>query len=295
MQLRNWNDLRYLLAIRRGSTITAAARLLSVDDTTVSRRLAALELASGSTLFSRQPDGRLRLTASGEAIAQCAEIMERQVDLANESLGAGHGQYAGSVKLTSVPIIANRLLVPAIGKLLDRHPALQVELIPESRDLSLSRREADLAIRLARPSTGGANVKARRIGTLQYSAYAARSHSAKAAARLPWVTYDDSLAHLPQAKWIAKAASGNIDDIYRLRVHDAETAMESVLAGLGRTLLPTVIAEREPRLRRLATEARSPLPLREIWLLGHADQTDLGRIVAVVSWLETVLMTAIKK
>jgi DNA-binding transcriptional LysR family regulator len=186
-------------------------------------------------------------------------------------------------------------LVPAIGKLLDRHPALQVELIPESRDLSLSRREADLAIRLARPSTGGATVKARRIGTLQYSVYAARSYSVKAAAKLPWITYDDSLAHLPQARWIAKAASGSVNDICRLRVHDAETAMESVLAGLGRTLLPTAIAEREPRLRRLETDARSPLPLREMWLHAHADQIDLGRIVAVISWLENVVTTAIKK
>jgi DNA-binding transcriptional LysR family regulator len=295
MQLKNWNDLRYLLAIKRGSTVTAAARLLSVDDTTVSRRLAALQVASGSTLFTRQPDGKLRLTASGDAIAQRAEIMERQVDLVNEGLGAGHGQYAGSVKLTSVPILANRLLVPAIGKLLDRHPTLQVELIPESRDLSLSRREADLAIRLARPSTGGANVKARRIGTLLYSVYVARSYSVKAAARLPWITYDDTLAHLPQAKWIAKAASGSVDNIYRLRVHDAETAMESVLAGLGKTLLPTLIGEREPRLQRLETDALSPLPLREMWLLAHADQTDLGRIVAVVSWLENVMMTAIRK
>jgi DNA-binding transcriptional LysR family regulator len=295
MQLRNWNDLRYLLAVKRGATITAAARLLSVDDTTVSRRLAALEIASGSKLISRQRDGKLRLTASGDAIAQCAEIMERQVDLVNEGLGAGHGQYAGSVKLTSVPILANRLLAPAIGQLLDRHPALQVELIPESRDLSLSRREADLAIRLARPSTGGASVKARRIGTLQYSVYAAGSYSAKAAARQPWITYDDSLAHLPQARWIAKAASGSVDGICRLRVHDAETAMESALAGLGKTLLPTVIGKREPRLRRLETDARSPLPSREMWLLAHADQTDLGRIVAVVSWLENVVMTAIRR
>jgi DNA-binding transcriptional LysR family regulator len=295
MQLKNWNDLRYLLAIKRGATITAAARLLSVDDTTVSRRLATLQAASGSTLFSRQPDGRLRLTANGDAIAQCAELMERQVDLANENLGAGHGQYAGSVKLTSVPIVANRLLVPAIGRLLDRHPALQLELIPESRDLSLTRREADLAIRLARPSTGGASVKARCIGMLRYSIYAARPCSVKAAAKLPWITYDDSLAHLPQAKWIAKAASGSAGKIYRLRVHDAETAMESVLAGLGKTLLPTVIGQREPRLQRLEADARSPLPSREMWLLGHADQADLGRIVAVVSWLDNVVMTAIKK
>jgi len=130
---------------------------------------------------------------------------------------------------------------------------------------------------------------------LHYSVYAARSHPVKAAARLPWITYDDSLSHLPQAKWIAKAAGGSVDDIYRLRVHDAETAMESVLAGLGKTLLPTVIGAREPRLRLLETGTRSPLPVREMWLLGHADQTDLGRIVAVVSWLENVVMTAIKQ
>ena len=71
--------------------------------------------------------------------------------------------------------------------------------------------------------------------------------------------------------------------------------MESVLTGLGKTLLPTVIAAREPRLQRLETDARSPLPLREMWLLAHTDQTDLGRIVAVVSWLENVVMTAIKQ
>jgi DNA-binding transcriptional LysR family regulator len=138
-------------------------------------------------------------------------------------------------------------------------------------------------------------VRARRIGTLQYSVYAAGSYSAKAAARLPWITYDDSLAHLPQAIWIARAAGASVDGICRLRVHDAETAMESVLAGLGKTLLPTVIGEREPRLRRLETDARWPLPSREMWLLGHADQSDLGRVVAVVSWLENVVMTAIGK
>lgn len=295
MQLNNWNDLRYLLAVKRGATIAAAAKLLSVDDTTVSRRLATLQVASGATLFSRQPDGKLRLTASGEAIARCAETMERQVDLVNESLGAGHGRYAGSVRLTAVPIVANRLLAPAAGKLLDRHPALQLELIPESRDLSLSRREADLAIRLARPSTGGSDVKARRIGMLAYSVYAARSRALKAAAALPWTTYDNSLAHLPQARWMAKAADGNGDGVCGLRVHDAETAMEAVLAGLGKTLLPTVIGEREPRLRRLETDARSPLPSREIWLLAHADQIDLGRIKAVIAWLENVAMRAVGK
>jgi len=86
-----------------------------------------------------------------------------------------------------------------------------------------------------------------------------------------------------------------LNDICRLRVHDAETAMEAVLAGLGKTLLPTVIGKREPRLQRLETDARSPLPAREMWLLAHADQTDFGRIVAVVAWLENVVMNAIRR
>jgi hypothetical protein len=129
MQLKNWNDLRYLIAIKRGATITAAARLLSVDDTTVSRRLSATK--GCIRLDTILPAARREIEAHRKRCRDCAmrELMERQVDLANESLGAGHGQYAGSVELTSVPIVANRLLVPAIGKLLDKHPALQLELI----------------------------------------------------------------------------------------------------------------------------------------------------------------------
>jgi DNA-binding transcriptional LysR family regulator len=295
MQLRNWNDLRFLLAVKRGLTTTAAARLLSVDGTTVSRRLAALQAALGEALFVRQSDGTLKLTASGDVVAQRAEAMECQFDLIGEALGADHDLCTGSVRLTSVPIVANRLLVPAIGKLLGKHPALQIELFPESRDLSLTRREADLAIRLARPLTGGTNVKARRIGTLLYSAYAAHSYSAKEAARLPWITYDESLAHLPQAKWIAKAASGAVDGLCGLRVHDAETAMEAAVGGLGKTLLPTIIGQKERQLQRLEIHHHSPLPLREVWLLSHAHQTDLARIVAVIAWVEDVMKRAIKR
>jgi hypothetical protein len=215
----------------------------------------------------------VRLTASGDAIAQCAELVERQVNLANESLGAGHGQYAGSVKLT----FRSYRNQPAIGSC-NRKIAGQA-----------SSTSARAHCRQPRPDP----VTPCTIGTLQYSVHAARSCSVEAAAGLPWITHDDSLAHLPQAKWIAKAASGSAKDIYRHRVHDARTAMESVLAGLGKTLPPTVIGAREPRLQRLETDARSPLPLREMWLLAHADQTDLARIVTV--WLENVVMTATKK
>ncbi len=269
--------------------MSGAARLIGVDDTTVSRRLSALQSAAGTPLYQRRRDGLLQLTASGEAIAAQVEAMEHRIDLIGEALGPAHESCAGSVRVTSVPILVNRLFTPEIGELIDAHPRLDIELIPDSRDLSLTRREADVAIRLGRPATGGTHVKARRIGYLEYSIFAPRDLSLSEAASLPWITYDESMAHIPQARWIAKITSGDTARISGLRVHDAETAFEAVIAGLGKTLLPDVIADRNEHLRRLNIEEEPAPPSREIWLLAHADQLELRRIVTVVRWIEKVV------
>ena len=292
MQNINWNDLRYLLAIKRGLTLAAAARQIGVDDTTVSRRLAALQSAMGTPLLQRQGEGKLMLTPEGEAVVHHAEVMEHQFDLIGDALHSDRGSLSGSVRLTSVPILVNHLLVPKVGPLLKKHPELQLELIPESRDLSLTRREADLAIRLARPKTGGTNVKARRIGQLSYSVYASRGIPANDAACLPWISYDDTMTHLPQAQWMARAAKGRAGAISTLKVHDVETALEAVLAGLGKSLLPSEIAKRDRRLRSLQIDVRQPTVSREMWLLAHADQLELGRIKAVIVWIEETVMDA---
>jgi DNA-binding transcriptional LysR family regulator len=287
MQRPNWNDLRYLLAVQRGQTL-AAARLLGVDDTTVSRRLAALQAALRAQLVQRRGADRLVLTQAGELVAQRTEAMEQHFRAISEVGGSDRLPVRGAVRITSVPILINRLLARAAGSLLEDHPGLIVELIPESRDLSLMRREADIAVRLARPSTGGARVRGRRIGDLLYGGYAAAGLSPRETRRLPWITYEDVMSHLPQAKWIARAANGVGGSVSGLRVHDAETALEAAVAGLGKTLLPVVVAGRDARLRRLASDANNgePLPRREIWLLTHADDAELSRISAAVSWIE---------
>src|SRR6516225_1154159 len=289
MQLKNWNDLRYLLAIERGQTLATAARMLNVDDTTVSRRLEALQTALATRLVERRGDSRLFLTPAGVVVARRAEAMEEQLVAIHEAISGGGTSFAGTVRITSVPLVVNRLLAPNVGTLLRDHPGLIVELIPESRDLSLTRREADLAIRLARPTTGGTSVKARRIGELTYAAYAATALKPTDTRLQSWITYEEAMAHLPQAQWIAKASRNTQSSVSGLRVRDAETALEATAAGHGKTLLPCVVADRDLRLRRVQTTGSLPLPSRDLWLLAHGDQVELGRVSTATTRIERLL------
>jgi DNA-binding transcriptional LysR family regulator len=287
MQGLNWNDLRYVLAVGRGGTLAAAARLLRVDDTTVARRLAAVQEKIGARLYQRLRDGTLQLTPSGECAALHAERIERQVGLLDSALSGVPGAVAGTVRVTSVPVIVNQILIPAAADFLAQHPQLRLELVADARDLSLTRREADLALRLARPKTGGTRVTARRVGAVRYEVYASASFSVAEANRLPWVTYDEGMAHLPQARWIAAAA--NEQEIACVRLNDAEGVLAAVVAGLGRSLLPCVVADRDPRLIRVGAKRRGAALSRQLWLLAHSELRTLGRIEAVVAWIEQIV------
>lgn len=287
MQAVNWNDLRYILAVSRGKTIAAAAQMLSVDDTTVARRLAAVEATIGARLYQRRGDGTLQLTTSGERAALHAERIEREVHALDGALSDAK-DISGTVRVTSVPIIVNHILVPAANVLLQAHPQLVLEFAGDARALSLTRREADLALRLARPKTGGTKVTARRIGTLRYAVYASASCPAHETEKLPWISYDDAMAHLPPARWIAAIAIRHDERIAGVRVDDAEPLLEAVAAGLGRSLLPCIIADKDARLRRLGAKRRTPLPARELWLLVHSELRSLGRIEAVIKWIERI-------
>jgi len=288
MRSMNWNDLRYILAVSRGGTLAAAARLMEVDDTTVARRLRAMQEMVGARLYRRLANGTLRLTTSGERAARHAERIEREVGAFGRVVPAAD-DASGTVRVTSVPIVVNHLLVPSTQDLLKRHRQLRLELIADGRDLSLTRREADIALRLARPKTGGAKVSARRIGTMRYGAYAAASLSAHEAKKLPWITYDETMAHLPQARWIAATVSANDERIAAVHVNDAEALREAVIAGLGRSLLPCVVANGDPRLRRLDLQSGPPAPARELWLLTHSEAKTVRRIAAVAEWIEQVV------
>lgn len=287
MQTTDWNDLRFLLAVQRGRTLTEAARRLGVDLTTVSRRLTRLQESLGQPLVERQGDGTLVLTAEGDAAAAHAAAMEHHASLIGSASGTDTATIAGTVRLTTVPVVANRILVHELAGVLKKHPSLQIEILPDSRDYSLTRREADLALRLSRPTTGGTRIKARRIGALAYGIYAAATQAGDPDA-LGWITFDEAMAHVPQARWIAKETRGQSNALSPLRVRDGDTMVQAVLAGLGKSLLPVLAAKRDSSLIRLDKAGEEGIIARDIWLLAHEDLIDRPHIRAVMDWATTL-------
>ena len=271
MQAMDWGDLRYILTVARAGTLAAAARRVGVNQTTVARRLAAAERALRTRLFERR-DGLMHPTRAGEAAIALAARVEEDVRALEHGIGGADRVAAGNVRVTAVPILANRLLIPAVRGLLRRYPQLRVELIAESRNLSLTRGEADIALRLGRPESG--NALARRIGRLDYAVYGPRARAGDVA----WISYEEGSSHLPQARFIAAQE----EEIAPLAVNDAEGLVAAVRAGLGKSLLPCFVGDRAPGLRRLG---RGVAFSRDVWLLVHRDLRTQARIVAVIDWL----------
>lgn len=258
MQGVNWNDLKYVQALARQGTLVAAARVCGVDGTTVARRIAVLEGALGAVLFQRGRDNLYRLTEAGQAALGPVEDMAEAVAKV-QATGRRQGA-AGTVRITAVAGIVNGVLVPQVAPVLQAHQGLTVELVSDARAADLTERQADIALRLARPRTGGQAVVAARLGQLGYGVFAAPK------GRDAWICYEDSMGHLPHARWVAGLADG----AHGLRVADAQTAQEAAAAGLGRAVLPVFAARVDRRLHALNQLDWPALPRREVWMLSLA-------------------------
>ena len=281
MQDLDWDDLRYVLVLSRTGRLARAARQLRVNETTVARRIARIEKILGSRLFERA-DGMLKTTEIGLVAVQHAERIEVDIGEVRSAATGADAKAAGSVRLTAIPMLLNRVLVPALPALLEANPLLRLQLVAEPRNLSLMSREADVALRFARPDKEHRTV-ARRVGEFAYAVY---GPSGVPSRTLPWIAYDN-LPGLPHVKWIEDAIRQEPEAGTRLAVNDSAVAVHAIRAGLGRSLLPCCIGDRERGLCRL--NGREPVLTRELWLLVHPDLRHLARIRAVIGWIEQVL------
>ncbi len=269
----DWDDLRVFLELARAGSLSAAARSLRLSHATVGRRLAALEATLGRSLMERRPEGYV-LTAEGESVRALAEAMDERAQAIRrrESDAAG---LTGTVRLTMTQALADVFLIPRLGPLRAANPALNLEIIVDNRTLSLARREADLAIRLARPQRG--DLVGRRLATLGYGLYAAPG------APDTLIAYDESMAELPEALWLDRHGGGRR---VSFRSNSVQGQLAAAVAGFGIAFLPCMLADGVPGLER------RPLPgpplTREAWLLVHRDRREVPRVRAVIEHLVAV-------
>lgn len=276
----DWDDLRTFLAVARERTLSGAARSLGVTQSTMSRRMAAMEARSGARLLQRTPGGYV-LTPLGEAVLGNVERMEAEA-LATHRLVAGRDvALEGTVRVTTVDTLAARVLVPAIAAVHRAHPGIAVELVPDTRSLSLSRREADVAVRMARFE--GAELVQRRLGGLAFGLYAAPAYLDRHGgldgdpARHAIVTVLDDQAHLPEARFLSERLPGARA---ALRSNSRSVQQWGTLSGIGIACLSCFRADAEPGLVRLSAPGEGPV--RDIWLGVHRDLRHAPRVRAVI-------------
>lgn len=278
--LADWDRLRLVLLLGRGGTLSAAARTLGVDHTTVARRLEGLERDLGAPLFERGPGG-FAATPLGDAMLAAAERMEAEVTGLLRRLDGAEAGVSGTVRLTTTGHLAAHVFAPALPGLLRRHPRLRLELVGDNRSLDLPKREADLAVRMGRPDTPG--LVSRRLAELGFALYAAAGDP-RGFEEQAFIGYDDATAGAPAERYLASLVPPHR---VVLRSNAIITMIEAVRAGLGCAVMPCYAAEGDPTLRRVA--APRGMPPVTLWLLYHEDLRRSPRLRAAVGFVDEVL------
>lgn len=284
-----WDDVRVLLALSRQGSLKRAAGSLGVNVSTASRRLDALEEAAGMHLFDRTPDGT-RPTAAAERLLPFAESMEQAALGMARSLEGLEADPEGVVRITAPPGLVDHFLAPALTDLVERYPRLRISIVSSIGYADLTRREADLALRSIRPAAG--DLVARRLVTPRYVVIASPAHAEElgrlgdpAAAR--WLTWEEDLAHLSDAEWIAQHVP---PEQVVLRTSSMTAQIEAARTGLGLMLAAAPYADlrglRALTTTRALSRSVDAIPRGSLWLVGHRALREVPRIAAVWSWLE---------
>src|SRR5262249_59194923 len=187
----------------------------------------------------------------------------------------------GSVRITAAPMLTAHVLAPALRLLRELAPGIIVELIGARENLGLTHREADIALRLTRPS--GGSFRARRIAMVDYGVFARRGTDP---GKLPWIALDDMLGDLPEARWLAKREHEPVV----ARAVDTETMYQAARAGIGRALLPVAVARRDGAL--MLVPVADPPPPRELWLLVERQVRQARRVYVPLGCFEALTQPA---
>lgn len=281
----DWSDLRLVLAICRTGSLSGAARTLGVAHSTVFRRINTIEKQLDVRLFDRQPQGYV-MTEAGEAVQRAAERIDEQVDGLNRELLGRDLRLQGPLRVTSPEGLALKVLGPKLSAFCAEHPGIYMDLKITSDALRLSRREADIAVRVTRKPPD--NLIGRRICKFRWAMYASRAYAKTnrdtALEDHAWILTDDGFEQLPAAIWKKKERSA------AHIVFSSNNVMATIGAtktSLGVAPLPCFLGDSEAGLVRVA-EPIEALTM-DLWVLTHPDLRNTARIKALMSYLVETL------
>lgn len=285
LQHMDWDKLQYFLSVAHHGTLARAGAALHVDATTVSRRVSALETALGQTLFERAPTGFV-LTAAGRALVPHAEAMAAAAARIHSARAGGAG-LSGQLRISVSEGFGNSFIAPRLARFTAAHPELEIDLVASSGFLNPSRREADMAVLLARPRKGP--LITRKLSDYSLGLYApADRHDwhARAAtmpltrAEIPVVGYVPDILYAPELDYLGEIESGLSAD---LRSSSILAQRQMIASGAGVGVLPCFLAACDPRLVRIRADQ---LIARTFWLALHRDVAPQPRIRAFIDWLD---------
>lgn len=279
----SWDDLQYILAVRRHGSLANAAKALGLNKSTVGRRIAALEAELGVALTERGPLG-YDLTSAGRTATTVAEQMERLVNELIAEVGGIDESASGTVRVTVPHWVAERLIIPSLPELRSAHPRLDVDLITTDDVLNLSRREADIAIRNQRPTQQSLSVQ--KVGIIAFGMYASPEylkrhgtpHDRGDFEGHQLIAYQGAVAYVRAYRW-----TNSLSCPIAFRASDATSMLKAVSAGLGIGVLPSFITNGAENVVCL-NEVGPPEP-EVIWLVTHPDTRDIARVRVVAQWL----------
>ena len=280
----NWDDVRIFLAVARAGQILGAARRLDLNHATVSRRVAALEKSLGAKLFRRLTTGS-ELTAEGQRFLIVAERIEADMIAARADIAGESDEVSGTVRIGAPDGFGVAFLAPRLGELIRRYPALSIQLVPVPRSFSLSRREADIAIAVERPTEGrlvAAKLVDYTLGLYASRAYAASHGLPRTPAELkrhPLIGY---VADLLVSLSLDYGPEIMPDWQARFAVSSALGQLEAVRSGAGIGILHTFIARDHDDL--VPVEVAAPIR-RAYWLIYHETVRPLRRVQVVSSFI----------
>jgi DNA-binding transcriptional LysR family regulator len=285
--LSRWDDVRVFLAALRAGSFTAAAEHLGTDQSTVSRRIAALEEALGVALFERSRRKPLP-TEGASALRDAAERIEAEmVRFTDDALGIRAQAVAGRVRVATTEEMAIHLLVPRVLPRLRReHPALHIDLVTGYRAADLVGREADIALRFFQTERG--DLVGRRVARWPTAVLAARRLAKRSRAlplrELDWISVELAGLRTPESTWL----EAHVERPPVLVCASYQVQLAAIRAGLGVGIGPRLFAELDRDFVAL-DHVGSALPVLDVHLVTRRAIRNLPRVAAVMTALGDAL------